>query len=151
MRRYELGGTPLPFASDDIFDKLFPKPPVPNQPITRSASMVTLPARRTYSTASIPSCPHCKGKRVFECQLMPNLINVLRESKAKDDVKKPQTDEERRKEVERVLKGEKSVDRTGMGWGTCMIFSCENDCNEEQGSSVGSSWREEVVLVQWDQ
>lgn len=80
---------------------------------------------------------------------MPNLINVLREN-ARDEGKKPQTDEERRKEVERVLKGDKSVERTGMGWGTCMIFSCEKDCCEDKGSPLKNCWREELVLVQWD-
>lgn len=148
--RYELGGTPLPYASDKVFDRLFPKPPAVNRPVTKPDSMVAPPAKRTYSTSSISACPHCKGTRVFECQLMPNLINVLRESR-KDQTGKHQTDEERRKEVERVLKGEKSVERTGMGWGTCMIFSCEKDCSEENGASLKSCWREELVLVQWDQ
>lgn len=146
-----MGGAPLPFASDEVFDRLFPKPPTANLPVTKPDYMVVPPVKRTYTTSSIPSCPHCNGKRVFECQLMPNLINVLRDSLGKGEAQKPQTDEERRKEVERVLKGEQSVERTGMGWGTCMIFSCENDCSEEKGSSLKCCWREELVLVQWDQ
>ncbi|EKM50389.1 uncharacterized protein PHACADRAFT_129542 [Phanerochaete carnosa HHB-10118-sp] len=146
--RYELGGTPLPFASDDVFDKLFPKPLVQNLPVTRSKAMVVPPAKRTY-TPSIPPCPRCKARRVFECQLMPNLINILR-SKNTLGPAKPQTDEERRKEVQEMLKGGSSVELTGMGWGTCMIFSCEKDCCEENGVSLTSCWREELVLVQWD-
>jgi pre-rRNA-processing protein TSR4 len=144
-RRYELGGAPLPFASDEVFDRLFPKPATPTVPVTKPNSMITPVAKRIYSTSSIAACPHCKGKRVFEFQLMPNLINILKDSARGPE--KHQTDEERRKEVERVLKGEKSVDRTGMGWGTCMVFSCEKDCLEE---NVKDGWREELVLVQWD-
>ncbi|GJE91106.1 Programmed cell death protein 2 C-terminal domain-containing protein [Phanerochaete sordida] len=147
--RYELGGTPLPFASDEVFDTLFPKPPAPNMPVTKANTMVVPPAKRTFNPSAIPQCPHCNGKRVFECQLMPNLINILR-NKNTSGPAKPQTDEERRKEVEAMLKGESSIEQTGMGWGTCMVFSCEKDCCEENGSSLANCWREEFVLVQWD-
>ncbi|KAI0343142.1 hypothetical protein BDW22DRAFT_1407066 [Trametopsis cervina] len=147
--RYELGGTPLPFASDKIFDRLFPVPPQPNLPITRPDSMVVPAAKRTYNASSIPTCPYCDGKRVFECQLMPNLINVLSRAGVKEQRAK-QTDEERRKEVERALKGGTGVERTGMEWGTCMVFSCEQNCCLDNGSPVKGCWREEIVLVQWD-
>lgn len=147
--RYELGGIPLPFASDDVFDKLFPKPLAPNMPVTKPDSMVTPPAKRTYNPSSISSCPHCKGERVFECQLMPNLINILRNKNMLGPTK-PQTDEERRKEVEAMLKGGNSVELTGMSWGTCLVFSCEKDCCEENGMPLKNCWREELVLVQWD-
>ena len=82
---------------------------------------------------------------------MPNLINVLKSSKnkGKGTTKKEQTDEERRKEVERLLKGG-DVERAGMEWGTCLIFSCENDCCVEDGTQAKSCWREEEVLIQWD-
>jgi len=79
---------------------------------------------------------------------MPNLINVLREQgknatheEAKTDVSQsqPQTEEEERR---KVLEG------AGMEWGTCMVFSCEQDCCAEGGEE---GWREEVVLVQWDE
>ncbi|KAJ3555516.1 hypothetical protein NM688_g2531 [Phlebia brevispora] len=140
--RYELGGVPLPFAGDKVFDRLFPAPPPPNLPVTKPDSMVVPVQRRTYDPASIPPCPHCKGKRVFECQLMPNLINVL---KPPGSVKKSTlTDAERRKEVEQVLKGGGDVDRMGMEWGTCMVFSCEKDCYDE---AARSCWREEAVLT----
>ena len=71
---------------------------------------------------------------------MPNLINVLRD----EDEKKNQamTDEERRKHVQMVLKG---AGARGMSWGTCLIFSCKDDCCESK-----EGWKEEVVLVQWD-
>lgn len=73
---------------------------------------------------------------------MPNLINVLR----RDDEEKKLDDDARKKEIMRVLKGEGGDEGgEGMEWGTCMVFACEDDCSREEGT-----WREEVVLVQWD-
>ncbi|KAJ7180460.1 programmed cell death protein 2 [Mycena filopes] len=147
--RYELDGTPLPYASDSVLDSLFPLPPAPLLPVTKAAFTVVPPAKRTYNPASIPPCPVCKSKRVFECQLMPNLINVLRTGDAEDKRKKL-TDEERHKLVEQELKGGSSVGRRGMEWGTCLIFSCSKDCSlTDDGKAARESWREEAVLVQW--
>ncbi|KAI8996347.1 programmed cell death protein 2 [Trametes punicea] len=143
--RYEHGGTPLPYASDKVFDQLFPLPPAPALPVTKAEFMVTPPRKRTFAPESLPRCPHCHSRRVFECQLMPNLINVL---KAPAEEKEKLTDEERRAEVLRALRGEGASGRRGMEWGTCMVFSCEKDCSPAQ---EGSSWREEYVLVQWDE
>jgi len=78
---------------------------------------------------------------------MPNLINVLRPTQSE---KKKQTDEERRLEIQKALKSEDKSAKTGMDWGTVMIFSCEGDCCEENGKQVKESWREEVVYIQWD-
>ncbi|KAH8093728.1 programmed cell death protein 2 [Cristinia sonorae] len=147
--RYELGGVPLPFAGDAIFDQLFPVPSSPYVSATRPGYSAP-PAKRTYDPSSLPVCPVCKSKRVFECQLMPNLINVLETSTEDKNTKKAQTDEERRKEIEHALKGHGSLDGRGMQWGTCMIFSCEKDCCLDGKLAAKTGWREEVVLVQWD-
>lgn len=98
--------------------------------------------QRAYDSSRLPQCPRCDGKRVFECQLMPNLINVLRTSSA-TTVEREQTEEERKQELEVLLKQKQG----GMEWGTCMIFSCENDCS---GEETRNWWTEEYVLVQWD-
>ena len=145
--RYELKGTPLPYAIDKVFDRLFPLPTAPPLPVTRSNFMVTPPRKRTYTPESLPACPHCGSQRVFECQLMPNLINVLRSGRG--DGQATLTDEERRAEVLQVLKGQNAPGRRGMEWGTCMIFSCERDCAVHE--VAGTTWREEYVLVQWDE
>ncbi|KAJ7132085.1 programmed cell death protein 2 [Mycena epipterygia] len=145
--RYELEGTPLPYASDKVLDSLFPMPPAPLLPVTKAAFTVVPPAKRTYNPSSIPPCPVCKSKRVFECQLMPNLINVLRTGDAEN---KKLTDEERRKLVEQELKRSNSGASRGMEWGTCLIFSCSKDCSlNDDGKEARESWREEMVLVQW--
>jgi pre-rRNA-processing protein TSR4 len=74
---------------------------------------------------------------------MPNLINALRPA---DEASKKLTDEERRKAVERALKGEDKDEKRGMEWGTCLIFSCSKDCCE----NAKEGWMEEEVYIQWD-
>ncbi|KXN89390.1 putative 20S rRNA accumulation protein 4 [Leucoagaricus sp. SymC.cos] len=145
--RYELKGTPLPFAKDQVFDKLFPIPTSNVTTVSKAAFSVSPQTKRTYSpsTALIPPCPSCNSSRVFECQLMPNLINILKTSPQDQPNDKKQTDEERKKVVEQALKS-----GDGMSWGTAMIFSCEKDCCLPDGASGKECWREEVVLVQWD-
>jgi len=148
--RYELEGTPLPYASDSVLESLFPLPPAPPLPITKAAFTVVPPAKRAYDPTSIPACPVCKSKRVFECQLMPHLINVLRASGDAEDGRKKLTDEERRKLVEQELKGGSSGGSRGMEWGTCLIFSCSKDCSlTDDGKEARDSWREEAVRIQW--
>ena len=76
---------------------------------------------------------------------MPNLINVVRETTASvQEPEKEQTEEDRRKAVERLLKGGAEGAR-GMEWGTAMVFSCEKDCCKDK-----FGWTEEIVLIQWD-
>ncbi|KAK7445469.1 hypothetical protein VKT23_014887 [Stygiomarasmius scandens] len=144
--RYDLKGIPLPFASDAIFEALFPAPATPPLPVTKPDFKVVQTPKRLYapSATAVPDCPVCKGKRVFECQLMPNLINVLRRRDEKED---KMSEEERRRAVEQALKGGGGK---GMEWGTCMVFSCENDCRLEGGKETKEVWREERVVVQWD-
>lgn len=122
--RYELGGNPLPYQADAIFQRLFP------------ASQSAI-ARRVFSPSSLPKCSKCGSDRVFECQLMPNLINVLGSTIPSKAI----SDEERRKAVEKELK-----ERSGMEWGTVMIFSCAADCCPD-GKEY---FAEEEVLIQWE-
>ncbi|KAF8557745.1 hypothetical protein OG21DRAFT_1505004, partial [Imleria badia] len=151
--RYELGGIPLPFASDKVFELLFLAATQAPLPVTKADFKVVQPTKRSYSTASIPPCPCCKSSRVFECQLMPNLINVLRKSVDDKhlDVRRL-TDEQRIKAVQDALKRNKEPGSRGMEWGTCMVFSCGNDCCLDDGGQEDKEcWREEYVLVQWDE
>lgn len=74
---------------------------------------------------------------------MPNLINILKDA---SDKGKALTDEERRKAVEKALKGD--AETRGMDWGTVMVFSCEKDCCTGEGAK--EAWREEHVLIQWE-
>jgi pre-rRNA-processing protein TSR4 len=90
---------------------------------------------------------------------MPHLIDSLR-SPSGDEVRNgKQSLEERQKEVERLVKGLKGGvepgEVTGQEWGTCLVFTCEDDCCLEQNEKgehweTRACWREEVVLVQWE-
>lgn len=149
--RYELNGTPLPYASDKVFDLLWRKPAQEPLPLTKADFKVVQPQRRVYDPAVVPRCPSCDSPRVFECQLMPNLINVLRPT-LEEQKKKTMTEEARMKEVEKALKraGVDKNEKNGMEWGTCMVFSCGKDCCSENGMEVKEAWKEEIVYVQWD-
>ncbi|EJD53421.1 hypothetical protein AURDEDRAFT_111031 [Auricularia subglabra TFB-10046 SS5] len=145
--RYDFGGAPLPYQADSIYDQLFPSTPAPGTavPVTRAGFAVDVVApRRSFDASRLPRCPHCDAPRAFECQLMPNVINIFKPSAAQK-----QTDEERKAELQRVLARQGVSDsRSGMEWGTCMIFSCSKDCSS--GTDPVAVWREEHVLVQWD-
>lgn len=132
---------------------LFPAAAQAPLPVTKADFKVVQPTKRSYSAASIPSCLCCKSSRVFECQLMPNLINVLRDSVDDKHVGvRKMTDEQRIQEVRDTLKRNKEPGSRGMEWGTCMVFSCANDCCvDEGGQDDKECWREEYVLVQWDE
>ncbi|WFD31483.1 hypothetical protein MSPP1_002520 [Malassezia sp. CBS 17886] len=63
--RYEYGGQPLPFsASGPLYRQLWPHG--------------TKDAPGPFDASSVPPCPQCGAPRVFELQLMPNLVNLLR-------------------------------------------------------------------------
>ena len=141
--RYELRGTPLPFASDKTFELLWPMPRQEPLPVTKAAFKVVPTVKRVYDASSVPRCSVCSSERVFECQLTPNLINELRPSWADESQKL--TDRERREAVKRALVGDNKEVKRGLEWGTCIVYSCEKDCSEKDGC-----WREEVVYVQWD-
>lgn len=131
--RYELAGTPLLFSSDSIFSALFP--------VSSSTQ------KRQYvshlPTALVPPCESCNAERVFECQMMPNVNNILR--------KKQASDEEQNSSVSSEERVKQLKDTTGMGWGTCLVFSCPKDCCVEAGKEAKECWKEEIVLIQQDE
>jgi pre-rRNA-processing protein TSR4 len=150
--RYDLGGVPMPFSGDDLYNQLFPLLPGKSGSETVTKSVFTVPhppPRRGYDATSIPSCPHCGSRRVFECQLMPNLINIIGTASSTDGAYGATTDEERKEVVRKLLKGE--ADGRGMEWGTILVFSCEKDCCLGLGNKEKQdAWSEELVLAQWD-
>ena len=146
--RYELGGVPLPYSSmSPLFRKLFPGAPVSSAPKAAEDEEDT-DYSQYFDGSSVPPCPRCKSKRVFELQLVPSLITSLRPDsitttgsapKASEKEKVAQSEEERKKELARLAAGE--IDDMGMEWGTVMVFGCEADC-----VGVGEEW----VGVEWE-
>ncbi|KAF8498705.1 programmed cell death protein 2 [Russula emetica] len=150
--RYDLGGIPMPFASDDLYKRLFPLSTEKSTSITvtRAASNVqhSRPGRG-YSAASILACPHCGSRRTFEYQLMPNLIIMLGRGSDTEREDITTTDEQRKEVVQRLLK--RDPDGRGMEWGTALVFTCEKDCCLGPGNKEKEgAWSEELVLVHWD-
>ncbi|KAG2196925.1 hypothetical protein INT47_005149 [Mucor saturninus] len=90
-------------------------------------------------------CPYCRGPRVFEFQLMPNVLSIL-----------PTTDYAT-KEQDSVGKGKvKNIDtktvleswNVGMEFGTILVFVCQKDCHPGQLEDV--RYIEEAIVVQYE-
>jgi pre-rRNA-processing protein TSR4 len=144
--RYDFNAMPLPYSSSSpLFKKLFPGAPT-RAPSSEEDEVFLADY---YTTNPVPACTRCGAARVFELQLVPQLINVLRPSslsttgKANTDEGKKQTEEERRAEIIRLAKGEARGDGEAgeMEWGTIMVFGCSGDC-----IGVGEEW----VGVEWE-
>ncbi|GMK54497.1 hypothetical protein CspeluHIS016_0110830 [Cutaneotrichosporon spelunceum] len=144
--RYDFNAVPLPYSSSSpLFKKLFPG--APTRAPSSEEDEVNL--AEFYTSKPVPACSRCGAARVFELQLVPQLINVLRPSslsttgKVEEGKDKEQTEEERRAEILRLAKGEARGDGEAgeMEWGTVMVFGCEGDC-----IGVGEEW----VGVEWE-
>ncbi|KAM0448721.1 hypothetical protein ACHAO4_008432 [Trichoderma viride] len=97
--RYEHGGVPLLYSKTDAIGDLLTK-------------------------RTMPGCPNCGGRRIFEVQLTPNAITELEE----DDL---------------------SLD--GMEWGTIIVGVCERDCSLRHTAVEEAGYLEEWVGVQWEE
>jgi len=53
------------------------------------------------------------------------------------------TEEERRAELQKMMKGE--VDSGEMEWGTVMVFGCEKDCVGFSEEWVGIEWENSAI------
>ncbi|KAJ2909488.1 hypothetical protein GGI21_001829 [Coemansia aciculifera] len=116
---------------------------------------------RGYSTDALPKCPRCKGKRVFECQLMPALLTVLPLSSHVASA--PAQDSSSTLPSTGRLVGGRLLQTLdlGMEFGSLLVFSCENDCHDglvgtdylgQSASSMSlyarAAYFDELVLIQ---
>ncbi|WWD18790.1 hypothetical protein CI109_103245 [Kwoniella shandongensis] len=152
--RYELGGMPLPYSTQSpICKRLFPGA---EKPLAKDEE---LDLASLYNPSSVPPCPQCKSKRTFELQLVPSLISVLKPNaitttgKPSEDQKetKPLSEEERKKELERLAAGVKGEDKSAaekegeMEWGTVLVYGCEKDCVGLVEEWVGVEWETSLM------
>ena len=78
--RYEFGGEPLPFSNKGkVFGTFWKKSK------TNTAAAQKSPPMIEYDAQAAGKCSFCGARRVFEMQLMPNVVNVLRPQLIQDD------------------------------------------------------------------
>jgi pre-rRNA-processing protein TSR4 len=178
--RYEFAGTPLPFhAKGPAYEKLWAKKRPSVTTVSGGAfQAANRDALREYSSDGITPCSLCGSRRVFELQLMPNLVNTLRPEaivgglQGDEDETDLDAEKRKRREIEealghklpekadadgvsRTIPGSLQDDptklspRTGLNWSTAMVFVCENDCRGSE-SKKGEIWSEEVVELQFE-
>ncbi|KAJ3292706.1 hypothetical protein HK104_005094 [Borealophlyctis nickersoniae] len=94
-----------------------------------------------------PPCPRCNSPRVFEFQLMPNVLSILpteslvpRRSDEQGTKKKKGKNSAGAMDLSAFL--EKFA--AGMDWGTVLVYSCKEDCEGEGDVS----FLEEHIVVQ---
>lgn len=91
------------------------------------------------------ACKHCNGPRVFEFQLMPNILSIL-----------PTTDYATKEQNNNISGKVKNIDtktvldswNVGMEFGTILVFVCQKDCHP--GNLEDVSYVEEAIVVQYE-
>lgn len=90
-------------------------------------------------------CKHCNGPRVFEFQLMPNILSIL-----------PTTEYASKDQNNNINAKVKNIDtktvleswNVGMEFGTILVFVCQKDCHPGKLEDV--SYVEEAIIVQYE-
>ncbi|GAA5950902.1 hypothetical protein JCM21900_000367 [Sporobolomyces salmonicolor] len=130
--RYEHASTPLPFcATSSAYLSLFPPPSSSSAPTSAGASDVGV-----YTPARIPACRTCRAPSTFEYQLMPHLVSVLNKTEGLRG---------------RDAFGDEKREGEGLDWATVWVFSCTKECGEERDGGRREAWREERVMVEWEE
>jgi pre-rRNA-processing protein TSR4 len=167
--RYDRGAVPLFYQStDETYKSLHAIAAGTQVPVTGAHNV-----KRGYNPSAerLRPCAACRrrvttgstrGECIFEFQLVPHLISVLRSvsvsapglgagSKKAVETEGDRNGNENGKEG--VGAKEKGVERTGMEWGTVLVFTCaDNCCAGRVGDPTAKEcWQEELVLVQWEE
>ncbi|KAK9717259.1 hypothetical protein K7432_006346 [Basidiobolus ranarum] len=140
--RYDFSGSPLLYTNRDSVAAL----------LSSTSGNVMDKKSINYSSSKIPKCPHCNSERVFEFQLMPNILSELPTEKLSDN--SPFNLDLNQEEVRKLGDGVIHKFDLGMEWGTIMVFSCEKDCHggvTDLGElSTDLGYYEEVALAQYE-
>ncbi|CAO3704030.1 unnamed protein product [Rhizopus stolonifer] len=86
----------------------------------------------------VTPCKYCKGPKVFEFQLMPNVLSILPTTEYATDNVKPENTKQSVMESWSV----------GMEFGSILAFVCQKDCHP--GSIEEPAYMEETVVVQYE-
>lgn len=103
--RYERAGAPLPFCVDEAYETLF--------------------NGKKYDASKVERCS-CGSRRVFEVQLMPQIVSYL----SKDGLLKDKEDE------------------MEITWSAVWVFCCEKDCGIDERKE--EAWKEEKCMLQYE-
>jgi pre-rRNA-processing protein TSR4 len=93
----------------------------------------------SYNPSVIPRCPTCSSPRTFELQLMPALVGTLNRNSTVAGSTALVFGEA-------VSAEEGVMKEDALDWATAGVFVCRNECTVE-----GEAWREEVVLIEWEE
>ena len=100
---------------------------------------------------------------MFEFQLVPHLISVLQSRSGGDTGSNETVDgKEGVGKSEGAGNGdgkegptakEKKVEKTGMEWGTVLVFTCGDNCcgGRVDDATAKECWQEEFVVMQWEE
>ncbi|KAK4051986.1 hypothetical protein OIO90_004516 [Microbotryomycetes sp. JL221] len=129
--RYHHGSTPLAFSSNSKpYKTLF------TSSSTLISSKINSKTNQTFNSNQIQTCSSCHSRRIFELQLMPNLIWSLGLIQIQSS--------QQQEQLERI--------ETHLEWSTIWICTCENECTQmNQKEKKGEAWREEMVYVEIEQ
>ncbi|KAJ2794593.1 hypothetical protein H4R20_006172 [Coemansia guatemalensis] len=164
VMRYQFGGTPLLYALHDEVARLLDCGHDRGYDEDDDDEDDNNNSSNKFSTVSLPKCPRCNGRRVFECQLMPALLTALPFSAhvsvhpaGRDGAQTASTAAGQPLVGSRLLQ---SLD-LGLEFGTMLIFVCENDCHDGKAGTqylgqsaeamlpyAGAAYYEELALVQ---
>ncbi|CAG8557497.1 18682_t:CDS:2 [Dentiscutata erythropus] len=93
-----------------------------------------------HGSVKQPKCSKCGSKRVFEFQLMPNMLCILPTGEYAAN------SSEKKSGIEGSKCGIAQFD-VGIEWGTVMIFKCQEDC---EIYNVSKDEVSELILVQYE-
>ena len=84
----------------------------------RKAEPLWISTQNVPQESDIPDCPYCGSKRVFEFQIMPQLLHELK------------------------LDSQGSLDQASVDWGILAIYTCEQSCDQ------GPAYKQEFIWKQ---